>query len=118
MGFVSGAAELVMVKSRGFSLLELICVVVIIGLLAAKVAGITSVSTPHGFGEISDLKLRFYSRLGIFSLKFFDSVVPLSETLVEDVKGYGIKESKSVKMGSNYRNSGSKTIKSRLNQVN
>lgn len=56
----------------------------ILGLVAARIAGITIVSTPHGFENSSDRKLQLYIRLGCFSLRFFDKVVPLSPDLKQD----------------------------------
>ena len=50
----------------------------ILGLLASKLTGIKCVSTPHGFGEKIDLKLKLYIDLGCFLLRYFDSVAPLS----------------------------------------
>ena len=47
----------------------------IIGLLVAKKCKIKCVSTPHGFGEPSDFKLKVYIRLGALCLRFFDRVV-------------------------------------------
>lgn len=62
----------------------------IIGLLAARKAGIKIVSTPHGFSNNVGWKLRLFIRLGLFALKFADKVAPLSEQLVADLKRYGI----------------------------
>jgi glycosyltransferase involved in cell wall biosynthesis len=64
----------------------------ILGLLAARKAGIKIVSTPHGFSNNVGWKLRLFIRLGLFALKFFDKVAPLSEQLVFDLKRYGIKD--------------------------
>jgi glycosyltransferase involved in cell wall biosynthesis len=66
----------------------------IIGLLAAKKAGIKSVSTPHGFGEAKDFKLKLYIKIGAFCLRFFDSVVPLSQQLVDESISFGIPKRK------------------------
>jgi len=65
----------------------------IIGLLAARKAGIKIVSTPHGFSNNVGWKLRLFIRLGLFALKFADKVAPLSEQLVVDLKRYGIQDS-------------------------
>lgn len=62
----------------------------ILGLLAAKKTHIKCVSTPHGFGEARDLKLKVYLRLGGFSLRFFDKVVPLSQQLLDETKDFGV----------------------------
>ncbi len=64
----------------------------IIGVMAARKAGIVSVTTPHGFGEVSDWKLKLYIKLGCFSYRFFDAVVPLSQQLMVDLKNMGIKQ--------------------------
>jgi glycosyltransferase involved in cell wall biosynthesis len=66
----------------------------ILGLLAARKAGIKIVSTPHGFSNNVGWKLRLFIRLGLFALKFVDKVAPLSEQLVSDLKHYGIKDDK------------------------
>jgi len=66
----------------------------IMGLIAARLAGIKSISTPHGFGEPSDLKLKAFIRLGKFALRFCDAVVPLSEQLVDEIKAAGIAKKK------------------------
>lgn len=66
----------------------------ILGLLAAKVAGIKCVATPHGFGTPSSFKLRMFIRLGAFFLRFFDKVVPLSEQLFDEVREFGVPQRK------------------------
>lgn len=66
----------------------------IIGLLVAKKTNILSVSTPHGFGIPNDFKLKIFVRLGAFSLRFFDQVVPLSHQLMDEVRAYGVAEKK------------------------
>ena len=66
----------------------------IIGLLVAKLAGIKSVSTPHGFEMGDDLKLKLYIGLSCRLFRYFDAVVPLSEQLVDDVRGYKVKPEK------------------------
>lgn len=63
----------------------------IIGVLAAKLAGVACVSTPHGFENTRDIKLRLFIALGNFTFRFFDKVAPLSETLRDDVLGMGVK---------------------------
>ncbi len=68
----------------------------IIGLLAAKKAGIKCVATPHGFGTSKELKLRAFTWLGAFSLRYFDKVVPLSKQLLDEVTEYGVAEKKRV----------------------
>jgi glycosyltransferase involved in cell wall biosynthesis len=64
------------------------------GLIAARLAGIKAISTPHGFGEPSDLKLKAFIKLGKFALRFFDRVVPLSEQLVDESRAAGIADRK------------------------
>jgi glycosyltransferase involved in cell wall biosynthesis len=63
----------------------------IIGLLAARRGGVRTLSTPHGFGESMDLKLRSYVAVGSYALRFFDCVAPLSEQLRDQVRGFGAK---------------------------
>lgn len=62
----------------------------IIGLLAAKRAGICCVSTPHGYPSKVSLKLAAFIRIGTFSLRYFDAVAPLSEELQSDMKRFGV----------------------------
>ncbi len=66
----------------------------IMGLIAARIAGIKAVSTPHGFGLPSDFKLKTFIKLGKLFMRFFDAVAPLSEQLVDEVKVAGISEQK------------------------
>jgi glycosyltransferase involved in cell wall biosynthesis len=66
----------------------------ILGMLAAKKAGIPVVVTPHGFENAEDFKLRAFIWLGCQSMRFADKVVPLSPALMKDVKGFGVKPSK------------------------
>ena len=66
----------------------------IIGLLAAKKAGIRCVSTPHGFSGKVSFKLGAFIKLGTFMLRYFDAVVPLSEELMDDMKRFGVPETK------------------------
>lgn len=61
----------------------------IIGILAARWAGIPCISTPHGFGHTSNLKLKLFYSTGVFALRFFDAVVPLSTELLEFFKQQG-----------------------------
>lgn len=53
----------------------------ILGLIAARFSGIKAVSTPHGFENADDWKLKAYIGLGNQFLKGFDKVVPLSKQL-------------------------------------
>lgn len=66
----------------------------ILGVIAAKKMGITSVCTPHGFENADDFKLRSFIWLGCQSMRFFDAVAPLSQQLCKDVAQYGVKSSK------------------------
>jgi len=66
----------------------------ILGVLAAKKAGIRSVVTPHGFENAEDLKLRLFIWLGNKMMKYANVVVPLSKALCKDVKGFGVKHTK------------------------
>ena len=66
----------------------------ILGVLAAKRAGIKSVCTPHGFENAEDFKLKAFIWVGCQSFRFFDAVVPLSEQLIDQVKPYGINKTK------------------------
>lgn len=68
----------------------------IIGLIAARLAGVKAVATPHGFENADDWKLRAYIGLGNRFLKGFDVVAPLSEQLCADVAAIGVKPSKVV----------------------
>lgn len=58
----------------------------ILGLIAAKTAGVKSVATPHGFENVKDFKLQLFIRMGCLSLKYFDKVVPLSDELKSDMQ--------------------------------
>lgn len=66
----------------------------ILGILAARKAGIKVVVTPHGFENAKDIKLRTFIWLGCQFMRFAHKVVPLSPQLCEDVRKYGIKEPK------------------------
>ncbi len=66
----------------------------IMGLIAARMAGIKIVTTPHGYGEPSDIKLRIFIKLGKFAQKFCDAIVPLSEQLIDEVKAAGVSDKK------------------------
>jgi len=66
----------------------------ILGVLAAKKAGIRSVVTPHGFENAEDIKLRLFIWLGNKMMKYANVVVPLSKALCEDVKSFGVKHTK------------------------
>ncbi|NWO05216.1 MAG: glycosyltransferase family 4 protein [Alteromonadaceae bacterium] len=62
----------------------------IIGLLAARRAGIRCVSTPHGFSGKVGLKLAAFIRLGTHCLRYFDAVAPLSEELARDMRRFRV----------------------------
>ncbi|MEH6559913.1 MAG: glycosyltransferase family 4 protein [Marinobacter sp.] len=66
----------------------------ILGLLAAKRAGIACVSTPHGFSGDVGFKLATFIRIGTHMLRYFDRVVPLSEELMDDMKRFKVPEAK------------------------
>ena len=66
----------------------------ILGLLAAKRAGIACVSTPHGFSGSVGFKLATFIRIGTHMLRYFDRIVPLSEELMDDMKRFKVPESK------------------------
>lgn len=57
----------------------------IIGVIAARLTGIKSISTPHGFGKTQSKKMKLFIKLGCFSFRFFDYVVPLSSELKQEV---------------------------------
>lgn len=64
----------------------------ILGLLAARKAGIKVVMTPHGFPAYIDFKLKTFIWLGCQCFRFADQVVPLSPQLMDDMKRYGVKD--------------------------
>lgn len=64
----------------------------ILGFLAARLAGIKCVSTPHGFSGKVGFKLATFIRIGALMLRYFDAVAPLSEELVDDIKGFNVSE--------------------------
>lgn len=66
----------------------------ILGVLAARKAGIKCVVTPHGFENADDFKLRAFIWLGCKAMKFAHKVVPLSKQLCDDARRHGVKESK------------------------
>lgn len=68
----------------------------ILGVLAARKAGIKSIATPHGFEKLDDWKLNLFIGLGCRSFKYFDYVAPLSLELCDDVRRYNVEESKIV----------------------
>lgn len=68
----------------------------IIGILAAKLAGIKSLSTPHGFEATDDWKLNQFIRVGCWTMKYFDLVAPLSVELCNDVREFRVPDEKIV----------------------
>lgn len=62
----------------------------ILGLVVAKMAGIRTIATPHGFENARDPKLQAYISLGCRALKHFDRVAPLSKELRDDMFRLGI----------------------------
>jgi glycosyltransferase involved in cell wall biosynthesis len=66
----------------------------IIGVLAARKAGIKSIVTPHGFENAEDIKLRTFIWLGGKMMRLGTVVAPLSKQLVKDSINYGVPESK------------------------
>lgn len=68
----------------------------IIGVLAARKAGIPCVVTPHGFENAKDFKLRLFIWMGCQAMKFATKVVPLSKQLLSDVLSMGVAKDKSL----------------------
>jgi len=68
----------------------------ILGVIAARKAGIKCIVTPHGFENVKDPKLRFFIWLGCKAMCYADRVVPLSPQLLDDSKRMGVKEKKLV----------------------
>lgn len=66
----------------------------ILGVLAARKAGVPCVITPHGFENAADLKLRLFIWLGCQSMRFADKVVPLSKQLMQDVEKFKVDKKK------------------------
>jgi glycosyltransferase involved in cell wall biosynthesis len=64
----------------------------ILGIIAARVAGIKCIVTPHGFENASDLKLRLYIWLGCKAMHFAHQVAPLSTQIVNDVQKHGVRD--------------------------
>ena len=63
----------------------------ILGVIAARKAGIKCVVTPHGFENAKDLKLRLFIWAGCKAMGFADKVVPLSPQLLDDSRRMGVK---------------------------
>ncbi len=66
----------------------------ILGVWAARKAGIPCVVTPHGFENASDIKLRMFIWLGCQAMKYGDAIVPLSRQLLADMQRLGVKAEK------------------------
>lgn len=66
----------------------------IIGLAAARIAGIKALATPHGFENSKNFKLQLFIRAGCFSLRFFDAIAPLSDELFSDMEKIKIQNDK------------------------
>jgi glycosyltransferase involved in cell wall biosynthesis len=66
----------------------------ILGVIAARKAGIKCIVTPHGFENVKDPKLRLFIWLGCKAMGYADRVVPLSPQLMDDSRGMGVKEEK------------------------
>ena len=68
----------------------------ILGVIAARKAGIKCIVTPHGFENVKDPKLRLFIWLGCKAMGYADRVVPLSPQLLEDSRKMGVKDNKLV----------------------
>jgi len=68
----------------------------ILGIVAAKIAGIRCITTPHGFEKTNDRKLEMFIAAGCRTFKYFDYTVPLSRELYADVQKYKVPEEKIV----------------------
>ena len=66
----------------------------ILGLIVAKRLNIKCISTPHGFGQPTDVKLKIFVKLGAWSLRYFDHIAPLSKQLYEEVLKIGVRKTK------------------------
>jgi len=66
----------------------------ILGILAAKIAGIKCITTPHGFEKTNNRKLEMFIAAGCRTFKYFDYTVPLSRELYADVQRYNVPDEK------------------------
>lgn len=66
----------------------------ILGIVAAKIAGIKCITTPHGFEKTKDRKLEMFIAAGCRTFKYFDYTVPLSRELYADVQKYRVPDEK------------------------
>lgn len=63
----------------------------ILGVVAARLAGVRSVCTPHGFENADDTLLQIYMWLGGKAFHWFDQVCPLSQDIEQTVvRRYGV----------------------------
>jgi len=62
----------------------------ILGFIAARITGIKALSTPHGFENSKDFKLKLFIYLGCLALRYFDRIAPLSEELESDMHRIGV----------------------------
>lgn len=62
----------------------------IIGYLAARKAGVLTVSTPHGYPTKAGLKMSLFIKAGVLALKRFDAIAPLSPELMKDMERFNI----------------------------
>jgi len=68
----------------------------IIGILAARKAGIPSIVTPHGFENAKDFKLRLFIWLGCKAMRHATKIVPLSQQLQDDCLRMGVPANKTL----------------------
>lgn len=66
----------------------------ILGVIAARKAGIKCIVTPHGFENARDLKLQIFIWLGCKAMTYADIVAPLSPQLMQDSRKTGVREDK------------------------
>ncbi|WPL17705.1 Putative glycosyltransferase EpsD [Thiorhodovibrio winogradskyi] len=66
----------------------------ILGILAARRAGIPVIVTPHGFESARDIKLRLFVWLGCKFMRYADCVAPLSPQLMDDARRHGVPEAR------------------------
>lgn len=73
----------------------------ILGVIAARLAGVRSVCTPHGFENAEDTRLKAYMWLGGKAFHWFDQICPLSEDIEKTVlRDYGV-DSRSIRLINN-----------------
>jgi glycosyltransferase involved in cell wall biosynthesis len=64
----------------------------LLGLIAARLTRIKAIATPHGFENAPNRKLQAFIRIGCMALRHFDSVAPLSDDLMHDMRRIGVKQ--------------------------